>query len=40
MVRWDRGFDAAGVQVWGAVEGGCLFAPVANPEPAAAPAVG
>jgi len=39
MVRWDRGFDAAGAQVRGAVKSGCPVAPVAEPEPAAAPPV-
>lgn len=37
MVSWDRGFDAAGVQVWGAVKGGYVFDRVAEPEPSPAP---
>jgi hypothetical protein len=25
MTSWDRGYDAQGSQVWGAVEGGYIF---------------
>ncbi|MCE2966031.1 MAG: chromophore lyase CpcT/CpeT [Phycisphaerales bacterium] len=35
MVTWDRGYDAQGTQVWGAVKGGYEF--VKRASPAAAP---
>ncbi len=31
MVSWDRGWDDAGTQFWGAEKGGYEFARVANP---------
>ncbi len=43
LLSWDRGFDAAGEQVWGAVTGGYVFDRVAEPpppEPAPAPTPG
>jgi hypothetical protein len=30
MISWDRGFDAAGKQVWGATKGGYLFKKLAT----------
>jgi hypothetical protein len=39
LVSWDRGFDASGKQVWGAVKGGYRFVKdAAAPAPAPAPA--
>ncbi len=35
LVTWDRGFDAAGVQVWGATAGGYVFERVGAASPAA-----
>ena len=31
MYSWDRGWDAAGVQVWGAVKGGYIFKKLREP---------
>jgi hypothetical protein len=33
MVSWDRGFDAAGNQVWGAAAGGYVFKKLSEPAP-------
>lgn len=33
LVSWDRGFDAAHAQVWGATEGGYVFDKLANFKP-------
>lgn len=32
MITWDRGFDRAGNQVWGATEGGYIFVKQSNPQ--------
>jgi hypothetical protein len=37
LLSWDRGFDAGGVQVWGAVKGGYAFRRLTGPEPLPAP---
>jgi hypothetical protein len=33
MTSWDRGFDAGGSQVWGAVKGGYVFRKLVSPTP-------